>query len=91
MSENNFPNLLKRWNSAIYDVELILKFLHVILASLKIDERFEKRKGRKPKRCLSLYVKAIVLKEIFKCSLRYSESLARKFLKVRIPKSTLNY
>ncbi|WP_290899721.1 hypothetical protein [Ferroglobus sp.] len=83
--------MLKRWNTLIYDVELILKFLHVILVSLKIDDRFQKRKGRKPKRLPSLYVKAIVLKEIFRCSLRYSESLARKFLKVRIPKSTLNY
>ncbi len=83
--------MLKRWNSTIYDVDLMLKFLHVILTSLKIDERFEKRRGRKPKRSPGLYVKAIVLKEVFKCSLRYSESLARKFLKVRIPKSTLNY
>jgi len=83
--------MLKRWNTLIYDVELMLKFLHVILASLKIDERFEKQKGRKPKRPPSLYIKAIILKEVFKCSLRYSESLARKFLKRRIPKSTLNY
>ncbi len=71
--------MLKRWNSTIYDVELMLKFLHMILASLKIDERFEKRRGRKPKRPPGLYIKAIVLKEAFKCSLRYSESLARKF------------
>ncbi|ADC66295.1 hypothetical protein Ferp_2164 [Ferroglobus placidus DSM 10642] len=34
--------MLKRLNTPIYDVELILKFLHVILASLKIDDRFEK-------------------------------------------------
>ena len=38
--------MLKRWNTLIYDVELMLKFLHVILTSLKIDERFEKQKGR---------------------------------------------
>jgi len=68
--------MLRRWDTLIYDVELILKFLHVILESLKIDDRFQKRKGRRPKRLPSLYVKAIVLKEIFKCSLRYSESLA---------------
>jgi len=37
--------MLKRWNALIYDVELMLKFLHVILTSLKIDERFEKRRG----------------------------------------------
>ncbi len=49
--------MLKRWNSTIYDVELVLKFLHVILASLKIDERFEKQRG-KPKRPPSLYIKA---------------------------------
>ena len=30
-------------------------------------------------------------KEAFKCSLRYSESLAKKFFNQRIPKSTLNY
>jgi len=40
----------------------MLKFLYVILTVLKIDERFEKRKKRKLKRSLSLYVKAIVLK-----------------------------
>ena len=83
--------MLKRWNSLVYDVELMLKFLDIVLAALKIDERSEKQRGRKPKRLPSLYVKAIVLKEIFKCSLRYSESLAKKFLKRRIPKSTLNY
>ena len=83
--------MLKRWDSAIYDVDLMLKILHVILAALEVDERFQKRRGRKPKRLPSFYIKAIVLKEVFKCSLRYSESLARRFLKVRIPKSTLNY
>lgn len=83
--------MLKRWSSAVYDVELMLRFLHVILVSLKIDERFKNRRGRKPKRSPSLYAKAIVLKEVFKCSLRYSESLAKKFFKRRIPKSTLNY
>ena len=83
--------MLKRWDSAIYDVELILKFLDAILTALRIDERFWRKKGRKPKRSPSLYIKAIVLKEVFKCSLRYSESLTKKFLGVRIPKSTLNY
>ncbi len=61
--------MLKRWNSAIYDVDLMLKFLHVILTSLKMDERSQKRRGRKPKRPPSLYIKAIILKEAFKCSL----------------------
>ena len=64
---------LKKWNTLIY-VELVLKFLHVILVLLKMDERFKKRKKRKPKRPPSLYVKANVLKEAFKCSLRHSKS-----------------
>ncbi len=51
--------MLKRWNSAIYDVDLTLKFLHVILTALKVDERFEKRRGRKPKRYPGFYIKAI--------------------------------
>lgn len=38
----------------IYDVELMLKFLDIILTALKIDGRFEKRRGWKPKRPHSL-------------------------------------
>jgi len=47
--------MLKRWNTLICDAEPMLKFLHVILTSLKLGERLEKRKERKPKRLLSLY------------------------------------
>ena len=38
-----------------------------------------------------LYVKALVLKEVCKASLRYAESLSKTHLGVRIPKSTLHY
>ncbi len=54
--------MLKRWNSTIYDVDLMFKFLDIIIKALKkIHERFQKRRGRKPRRSLGLYVKAIVL------------------------------
>jgi hypothetical protein len=38
-----------------------------------------------------IYVKALVLKEVCKASLRYAESLSKTHLAVRIPKSTLHY
>ena len=40
---------------------------------------------------LRLYVEVLVLKEIFKVSLRCAEGLSIKLLDVRIPKSTLHY
>jgi hypothetical protein len=36
-------------------------------------------------------VKALILKEVCKASLRYAESLCRMYLGVKIPKSTLHY
>jgi hypothetical protein len=49
------------------------------------------RGGRKSKRPLKLYLKALVLKEIGKMSLRYAESYALICIHETIPKSTLNY
>jgi hypothetical protein len=52
------------------------------------DSRFGGcRFGRPPR----LYVKALVLKEVCKASLRYAESLSQTQLGVRMPKSTLHY
>jgi len=47
--------------------------------------------GRRPGRSRRLYVKALVLKEICKVSLRYAEDLPLTCFGVRIPKSTLHY
>jgi len=52
------------------------------------DAGFEGCRFERPAR---LYVKALVLKEVCKASLRYAESLSQTYLGVRIPKSTLHY
>lgn len=85
--------MLKRWNSKVYDVKLLLRILEIILQSINIEERIKERnkRGRNPKRPPIVYVKALVLKEVYKASLRYSESLSLSILGIRIPKSTLNY
>ena len=46
--------MLKRWDSAIYDVDLMLKILHVILAALEVDERFQKRRGEEAEETFKL-------------------------------------
>jgi len=84
--------MLKRWDSRVCDVELLLGILEVILQSINIEKRIKERnkRGRNPKRALTTYIKALV-KEVFKASLRYCESLSLSILGIRIPKSTLNY
>lgn len=87
--------MLKRWNSLVYDVELLLRTLDFILESMNIEEKIKERgikeRGRSPKRQPIIYSKALVLKEVYKTSLRYSEFLFLSILGLRIPKSTLNY
>ena len=85
--------MLKRWNSKVYDVELLLEILDIILVSMNIEEKIKERnkRGRSPKRQPIIYIKALVLKEMYKASLRYSESLSLSILGIKIPKSTLNY
>jgi hypothetical protein len=69
-----------------YDIGLLLAGLDYVL--MGFDSRFEKCRFGRPAR---LYVKALVLKEVCKASLRYAESLSQTHLGVRIPKSTLHY
>jgi hypothetical protein len=52
---------------------------------MDLDSRLSRRFWRSPR----LYVKALVLKKVFKASLRYAEELSLTYLGVRIPKSTL--
>jgi hypothetical protein len=58
-----------------------------VLDLMEFDSRFKGRFGRPPR----LYVKALILKEVCKASLRYAESLSQVYLGVKIPKSTLHY
>jgi hypothetical protein len=58
-----------------------------VLDLMEFDSKFKGRFGRPPR----LYVKALILKEACKASLRYAEGLCRMHLGVRIPKSTLHY
>jgi hypothetical protein len=80
--------MLCRWDVKAYDIGLLMAALDYFLDLMGFDSRFEKcRFGRPPR----LYVKALVLKEVCKASLRYAESLSKTYLAVRIPKSTLHY
>jgi hypothetical protein len=76
--------MLCRWDVKAYDIGLLLASLDYVLMGF----RFEKCRFGRPAR---LYVKALVLKEVCKASLRYAESLSQTHLGVRIPKSTLHY
>ncbi len=81
--------MLKRWNSAIYDVDLMLKFLHVILTALKVsmkDLKSVEEESLKDTRASTLKRSERDLQVQFKI-FRIS---GEEFLKVRIPKSTLN-
>jgi hypothetical protein len=80
--------MLCRWDVRAYDIGLLMAALDYVLDLMGFDSRFGGcRFGRPPR----LYVKALVLKEVCKASLRYAESLSQTHLGVRIPKSTLRY
>lgn len=81
--------MLRRWDCRVYDFDLLMGVLDLILESLDLGEAGGR--GRRPKRAPSLYVKALVLKEMCKLSLRYAESCSSMHLNERIPKSTLSY
>lgn len=59
--------MLKRWNSKVY-AKLLLGILEIILKSMNIEEKIKERnkRGRNPKRFPIVYIKALVLKEIYK-------------------------
>ncbi len=69
---------------------LLMGVLDLVLESLDLESRFGGR-GRRPKRPPMLYLEALVLKEVFKVSLRYAENISIMILGERIPKSTLSY
>jgi hypothetical protein len=80
--------MLCRRDVKAYDIGLLMAALDYFLDLMGFDSRFEKcRFGRPPR----LYLKALVLREVCKASLRYAESLSKTHLGVRIPKSTLHY
>jgi hypothetical protein len=80
--------MLCRWDVRAYDIGFLLAILDYVLDLIGFDSRFEGCRFGRPAR---LYVKALVLKEVCKASLRYAESLSKTHLSVRIPKSTLHY
>jgi hypothetical protein len=60
--------MLRRWDVRVYDVGFLMAVLDYALDFMDIDSRFDGRFWRSPR----LYVKALVLKEVFKASLRYA-------------------
>jgi hypothetical protein len=80
--------MLWRWDIRVYDVGLLMAALDYVLDLMDLDSEFC---GRRPGRSRRLYVKALVLKELCKVSLRYAEGLSLAYFGARIPKSTLHY
>ena len=80
--------MLCRWDVRVYDVGLLMAVLDYVLDLMGLDSEFW---GRRLERPPKLYIKALVLKEVCKVSLRYAEGLSLTCLGVRIPKSTLHY
>ena len=52
--------MLKRWNIKIYNIDFLIAILDYVLTFIVLD--------------LKLYIKALILKEILKISLRYKNS-----------------
>ena len=78
--------MLCRWDVRAYDIGLLMAGLDYVLDLMGFDSRFEKgRFGRPPR----LYVKALVLNDVCKASLRFAESLSLTHLGVRIPNTSL--
>jgi len=61
--------MLRRWDCRAYDIGLLMDILDIVLESVDPWSRFKGR-GRRPKRAPHLYLKALVLKEMCKVSLR---------------------
>jgi hypothetical protein len=80
--------MLCRWDVKAYDIGLLMVSLDYVLDLMGFDSRFGGCRFERPPR---IYVKALVLKEVCKASLRCAESLSKTHLGVRIPKSTLHY
>ena len=78
--------MLKRWNVKVYNIDFLIAILDYVLTFIDLDLKF---KRKKPKRSAKLYIKALILKEILKISLRYAESYSLIYLHIRIIKSTL--
>jgi hypothetical protein len=74
--------MLCRWDVRAYGIGLLMAALDL----MGFDSRFMGcRFGRPPR----LYLKALVLKEVCKVSLRYAESLSKTHLGVKIPNPSL--
>jgi hypothetical protein len=63
--------MLKRWNIKVYNIDFLIAILDYVLTFIDLDLKF---KRKKPKRSIKLYIKALILKEILKISLRYKNS-----------------
>ena len=80
--------MLCRWDVRVYDVGLLMAVLDYVLDLMDLDSEFRGKRLERPPR---LYIKALVLREICKVSLRYAEGLSLTCFGVRVPKSALHY
>jgi len=58
--------MLCRWDVRAYNVELLITILDYVLDLMDLDSRFRRRLSIPPR----LYIEVLVLKEVFKVSLR---------------------
>ena len=73
--------MLCRWDVRVYDVGLLMAALDYVLDLMDFDSEFC---GRSPGRSRRLYVKALVLKEVCKVSLRYAEVLSPAYFDAKV-------
>jgi len=71
----------------VYNVRFLITFLDYVLDLMDLDSRFRRRLSRPPR----LYIEVLVLKEVFKVSLRYAECLSLIYFGIRVPNSILHY
>jgi hypothetical protein len=76
--------MLRRWDVRVYDVGFLMTALDYALDFMDFDSRISRRFWRSPR----LYVKALVLKEIFKASLRHAGNYPSSVLEFLNPHYT---
>jgi len=72
--------MLCRWGVRVYDVGLLMAALGYVLDLMGLGSEFGGRFERSPK----LYIKALVLKEVCKVSLRYAEVLSPAYFDAKV-------
>ena len=65
--------LKERWDAELYNINVIMSYLNLLMEGISLDELINKGRGRKPSRDVEIYVKIIVIKELEEHTLRTAE------------------